>query len=287
MYVYIEVLRPQQWYKNLLVFVGIVFAGRMTDITLYPTVMLGFFILSIVSGAGYIINDIVDIKKDKLHPKKKNRPLPSGRISPGTSAVYAAGLLIFSLATSFKINPLFGVTVFLLFLTSQLYTLWLKNIVFADVITIAINFVWRAISGVFIISSSWGSSWFILCTFLLALFIALCKRRGDLIALGGSAPKHKSVLNHYNIEILNVAITLMASSLIVSYAMYSFLAHTSRTMMLTIPIATFLVFRYLFLVYTGQEVSMNPEKIFLDRQFITGLIIWLVVALAVLYIYIY
>ena len=286
MHVYIEILRPQQWYKNLLVFVGIVFAGKMTDIALYPKVVLGFFVLSLVSGVGYIINDIADIKRDKLHPKKRNRPLPSGRITQGTAAVYAAVLLVVSLAVSFKINLLFGATASLLFLTSLLYTFWLKNIVFADVITISVNFVWRAASGAFIISG-WGSSWLMLCTFLLALFLALCKRRGDLLALGGSAPEHKNVLRNYNIEILNVATTLTASSLIVSYAMYSFLAHSSSIMMLTIPVATFLILRYLYLAYSDLEISMNPEKIFLDRQFITGLGIWLTVEFVVLYGYVY
>lgn len=278
---YLTIIRPNQWYKNLLIFIGLIFAKRFTEIGLYPILILGFFMLSLVSGASYIINDIVDIDQDRKHPEKKHRPLPSGKISKRAAAIYATFLLVTSVAISFKLNPLFGTTVLALFITSQLYTFWLKKIVFADVITIGVDFIWRAVSGVFLIQVKF-SYWIVLCTFLLALLLALCKRKGDMLALGEKAPAHKEVLNFYTPELLNMSITMVASTLIVSYSMYSFISSPTGLMITTVPVATFLIFRYIYLVYINNPVSRHPEKVFFDKQFAVGLIIWLFMTLLIL-----
>jgi 4-hydroxybenzoate polyprenyltransferase len=280
---YLEILRPNQWYKNLLIFIGIIFAGKVEDFSLYQLIFSGFLMLSLISGVNYIINDIVDMEKDKQHPEKRNRPLPSGRISKKAVIFYGGLLFIVSNIVSFRLNFFFGLSVLALFLTAQLYTFWLKNIIFADVIAIAIDFVWRAVSGAFIISVT-ASPWLIVCTFLLALFLAFCKRKGDMFLLGEKASNHREVLDHYTSEILNISIAITASTLILSYSMYSFQATHSGMMMVTIPVATFLVFRYLYLTYSNSPISRNAEKILFDRQFMVGMIIWFVMAFSILYI---
>lgn len=280
---YIEIIRPHQWYKNLLIFIGIIFAGKIGELNLFPALIIGFFMLSLVSGVNYIINDLRDLEKDSQHPEKKSRPLPSGKISKSAAIIYAVILLLFSIVGSFKLSLLFGISALAIFLTSQMYTFWLKNIVFADVITIAINFVWRAVSGTFLISVR-VSPWLIICTFLLALFLALCKRKGDLSVLGENAPKHKEVLNHYTPELLNASIAITAATLILSYSLYSSQALHSGLLMLTIPVATFLVFRYLYLTYSGSPIDRNPETVFLDKQFAVGMALWLAMTLLILYI---
>lgn len=278
---YITIVRPYQWYKNLLIFVGIIFAEKLSETNLYLEVILGFFMLSFMSGVNYIINDVIDIEKDKIHPEKRNRPLPSGKISKNKAIVYAALLFVLSVSVSFKLNPLFGVSVLVIFLIAQAYSMYLKNIVFADVITIGVNFVLRALSGAYLISVT-ASSWMILCTFLLALFLALCKRKGDLKELGENAPKHRPVFKYYTPELLMTTITAASSMLIISYAMYCFL-RTSNLMMITIPITTFLIFRYLHLLDSHNPIVRNPERVFLDSQMLSGMVIWFIMVLLILY----
>jgi 4-hydroxybenzoate polyprenyltransferase len=237
--------------------------------------------LSFISGVNYIINDIIDIDKDKIHPEKRNRPLPSGNISKNKAIIYAVFLFVLSVFVSFKLNLLFGMSVLAIFLIAQTYSVYLKNIVFADVITISVNFVLRALSGAYIISVK-ASSWLILCTFLLALFLALCKRKGDLEELGDNASKHRSVFKYYTPELLMTAITVTSSILILSYAMYCFL-RTNSLMMVTIPIATFLIFRYLYLLDSHNPIVKNPEGVFFDKQMVIGMGMWIITTLLILY----
>ena len=279
----IEILRPHQWYKNLLIFIPLIFSLNFKNVELYPIVLTGFVLLCCISGVNYIINDIKDIESDKKHPEKGNRPLPSDRISKRQAMTYAIFLFIISISVSFYLNTLFGVSVLALFLTVLTYTIYLKNIVFVDVITISTDFVIRAVAGCLIISEI-ISPWLILCAFLLALFLALCKRKGDLEQLGDeNAAEHKEIFNYYTPELLTITITSMSSVLILSYAMYCFLASESNLMMVTIPIAIFLIFRYLYLVYSHSSVARSPEKVFLDKQMIIGMIIWLGIVLTILY----
>ena len=279
----IEILRPHQWYKNLLIFMPIIFSTNLRNVELYPIVLTGFVLLCCISSVNYIINDLRDIEADKKHPEKRNRPLPSGRISKRQALIYAIFLFIISISVSFYLNALFGASVLALFLTVLIYTLYLKNIVFIDVITISADFVIRAVAGGFIISLM-ISPWLILCAFLLALFLALCKRKGDLEKLGGeNAAEHKEIFRYYTPELLTITITSASSMLILSYAMYCFLASESNLMMITIPIAIFLIFRYLYLVYSHSSVARSPEKVFLDKQMIIGMIIWLGMILTILY----
>jgi len=279
---YLRILRPAQWYKNLLVFLGIVFAKEFLVFSLYPILLLGFFLLCLLSGANYIINDIVDFENDRKHPEKRNRPIASGRVSKGKASVFAVVLVLTSLGISYHIH--FGFFIFAVgfFVLTQFYTFFLKHVIFADVTTISINFVLRAVAGAVLINV-YVSPWLIVCTFFFALFLALCKRSGDIALLKDEAKNTRKVLRYYTKELINISVATSAATLLLSYAMYSFLAAEGYLMMLTIPVVTFLVFRYLYLSISHPKIVRHPEKIFKDKQAVAGMAVWILMVFLILY----
>lgn len=280
---YISIIRPHQWYKNLLIFIGIIFSAEIQNLNLYPSLILGFISLCLISGVNYIINDIVDVEKDKIHPNNRNRPLVTGQISIYSALIYFVILSIISILIASNININFFYILFLIFITSQIYTFWAKKIIFVDVIFISILFVFRALSGIYIININY-SGWVILCTFFLAMFLALCKRKGDLSSLGINASKHRGVFKEYTNDILTELIRINCAILIMSYSIYAIFVIPSHLMMITIPIAVFLVFRYLYLAQLNDfAIGKRPEQVFKDKQFLRGIFIWIVMIIYVLY----
>ncbi len=280
---YLRILRPAQWYKNLLIFLGIIFAKEFLDFSLYPVLLLGFLLLCLLSGANYIINDIADFESDRKHPEKKKRPIASGRIGKGKASVFAVVLVAVSLGISFYIHLGFFIFMLGFFILTQFYTFFLKHIIFADVTTISINFVLRAVAGAVLIDV-YVSPWLIVCTFFFALFLALCKRSGDIALLKEEAKNTRKVLRYYTKELVNISVAASAATLLLSYAMYSFLAAEGYLMMLTIPVVTFLVFRYLYLSVSYPQIVRHPEKIFRDKQTLTGMVVWLLMVFLILYV---
>jgi len=280
---YVRMVRPSQWYKNLLVFLGIMFAKEFLDFSLYPILITGFILFCLVSGANYIVNDIKDFREDRKHPEKRNRAIASGRVGRGRAFILAMVLLLVSLGTAYVIHFWFFVFLLVFFILTQFYTFFLKDVVFADVTVISLNFVIRAVAGAVIINV-YVSPWLIVCTFFFALFLALCKRRGDIILLGREAENTRKVLKYYTKELTDIAVSSSAATLLLSYAMYSFLAAEGYLMMLTIPVVTFLVFRYLYLTIAQTEIARHPEKVFRDRQTIVGMMVWILMVFLTLYI---
>lgn len=279
---YFHMLRPSQWYKNLLVFLGIIFAKEFLNFSLYPLLILGFFLLCLVSGANYILNDVVDFEKDRNHPEKRNRPIASGRVGRTKAVIFAVMLLAISLGISYVIHFGFFLSILTLFLLTQFYSLFLKHVIFADVTAISINFVLRAVAGAVLINV-YVSPWLVVCTFFFALFLALCKRRGDIILLKEDAKNTRKVLGHYTRELVDMSVATSAATLLLSYGMYSFLATEGYLMMLTIPVVTFLIFRYLYLSVSHPKIVRHPEKIFGDKQTITGMLVWILMVFLILY----
>lgn len=297
---YVRLMRPHQYYKNVLIFIGIIFGEKLDKFDLYLPLMIGFFLLCFMSSTSYIVNDIRDLEKDRVHPEKASRPLPSGLISPIAAYTFASFLFLISLGGALVIDtiylnrdvPTFSISLLAIFLTSQAYNLALKDIAFADVSAIALNYVFRAISGCYLVAVA-VSPWLIIIGYLFALFLALCKRKGDLLFLGAEkAAEHKPVFEAYSTEILDQAISIVASSMIFSYAIYTFididlenetLALSSRAgiMIATIPLVTFAVFRYLYLLNTEGKIARKTEMIFFDRQLLlAGLIVILLLIVA-------
>jgi len=272
---YIKLCRPQQWYKNVLVFAAIFFTGQFFNVGYLWLALLGFIALSLTSSAGYIINDIKDLKADRAHPEKRLRPLASGRIGLKSAVFISIALIVIAFALSILFLPVnFVLIQLLLFVLTQIYSFVLKNEPILDVILISVNFVLRAVSGVFIINVI-ISPWFIIGIFFLALFLVFGKRRADMMYLGSKAADHKKVFNFYTKEVLDAAILVSTSALLVSYSLYSFLRR-EEILLITLPIVFYGILRYLMFIYSGSEIGRHPEKVFKDWRMIVAMAVWII-----------
>lgn len=273
-------LRPKQWYKNLLIFVGIIFSFNILNFQMWSNVIVAFAIFCMLSGSEYIINDIFDVEKDRQHPVKRKRPIASGELKISQALVFSFTLISVALFGAYLMNQkFFGISV--LFLLSTLtYSIWLKHVILVDALMISTNFVIRAVAGCLAVDVS-ISPWLIVCTFLLALFLAFGKRRHELVLLGGSAERHRKILAEYSVELLEQLVSIVAGALIISYSMYTFMSGNSY-MMLTIPFVIYGLFRYLFLVHT-KNIGGEPEMIFKDKGMVISMAIWIILCVAILY----
>lgn len=283
----IRLLRPQQWYKNLVIFLPIIFALQFSNTLALGKTALGFISLCLISSVTYIINDVADIEKDRHHPEKKNRPLASGKVGILTALMLSIFLLVGSVALAFWISVYFSYFVLLLFIASQLYTFVWKKQAFADVIAIAINFVIRAVSGTVVIVVNNGpwlkvSPWLILCPFFLSLFLSLAKRKADIITLGKNAAKHKEVLPFYTPQVTDALLIISTCLLLISYSLFSFLS-SHPFLLLTLPPMLYFVFRYLYLIESGSIIARHPEIMYRDRGLVFSGLLTFIVAVAVLY----
>lgn len=278
---FFKLLRPQQWYKNLLIFLPLVFVGKLFDTNAQIISLFGFVCLCLLSSSNYVLNDIFDRKRDKEHPEKKYRPIAAGKISVLQAFVFA-GILFFA-ATSFALylSTSFFIICLVIFFLTLLYSAYLKKQVFADIILIGVNFVLRASSGVFLLSVAM-SPWLILCTFFLSLFLSASKREGDLRLLGAKAAAHKEVLAVYTRELTNAFMIISTTLLILSYSLYSFLSQYHH-LIYSLPFALYTIFRYFYLVQSGSEISRHPEKVYKDIPIVVASAFWLVSVVLILY----
>lgn len=279
---FLELIRVKQWYKNLLVFLPIVFVGHLIFVDELLLTVLGFVSLCLVSSSAYIINDIADREKDKKHPEKKLRPIASGKIKAGTAITISMLLLITSLLVATMLSKLFLYSVLAIFLITGIYTFGLKKEPFADILAIAVNFVIRAASGAFIISVV-ISPWLILCTFFLSIFLSTGKRASDLSLLGKKAAMHRKVLNAYSPQVSSCLLIISTAALIISYSLFSFMG-IHLFMILSLPFALYVIFRYLYFICSGSRIARQPEMAFKDKKLMLGIILWMVVIMLLIYI---
>jgi 4-hydroxybenzoate polyprenyltransferase len=270
-------LRVKQYYKNLLVFIAVVFAGLVFDFNAVFLSFLGFIALCLVSSSNYILNDYANIAEDRKHKEKKKRPLASGKISSGLALFVAAVLVVLSLILAMSLSTYFFYLVILMFFLTQLYTLFFRKELFLDILFISINFVIRAVAGAVILDVR-ISPWLILCTFFLSLFIAVGKRSAEV-----KSGVKRSVLKMYDEKLVSALLIITSTLLFVSYGMYSFLS-VYPYMIFTVPFAFYVVLRYLYLVYSGSEIAMKSELFYKDYRLVLGIIAWFVVSGAVVYI---
>ena len=256
-------MRPRQWYKNLVIFVGIIFSFNLLNLNLWIDAIGAFAVFCALSGSIYILNDIIDIEKDKNHPQKKRRPIASKRLNPNYALAFAAIFIILALFVAYLINILFFISALTFFM-----------------LIISTGFVIRAISGCLAIDVL-VSPWLIICAFLLSLFLAIGKRRHELVLLGSDAGNHRKILNGYSTEMLDQMINITTSALIMSYSLYTFF--TGKIfIMLTIPFAFYGLFRYIYLVHK-ENFGGEPEMLFKDRGMLFSIILWVLLAVFVLY----
>ncbi len=280
-------LRPYQWTKNLVVFAAILFAGEIFNLTELLKVFYTFLLFSLIAGSGYIINDIIDIEKDRRHPYKKWRPIAAGKITAGTARIFAWSLFIISIIIAALFNQTLGIILIAYFVLTLSYSLNLKHVVILDIIIVAAGFVLRAVAGAVVIDAV-ISPWLLVCTFFLALFLVIGKRRAELVALKGEAGNHRTILNHYKPRMLDQMIAVVTAMSVVSYAQYTLDATTvshlgNDRMIFTIPFVIYGIFRYFYLIYK-KELGGSPEKILInDKGILINLFLWTISVTYIIY----
>ena len=278
-------MRPRQWTKNLAVFAAIVFSGNLFELRLLAVTSLAFVSFCLVSSALYALNDVLDSQRDRQHPIKRERPVASGRMSPSTALSISAVLVIAGGALSLVVGLPFALTLMGYVVLHLLYFFGLKNVSIVDMLVIAAGFVLRAVGGAVAISVP-VSPWLVLCTGLLALFLAAAKRRHELLLLRGHSSEHRPVLSEYSAELLDSFMVTLSAATITSYALYTFFEARAPhyLMMLTIPFVIYGVLRYQFLVLSKHRGGRPEEVLLGDVPILIDVALWLSSAVAVLYL---
>jgi 4-hydroxybenzoate polyprenyltransferase len=283
----LRTMRPKQWAKNVFIFAGLFFDGRVLELHRLLSSLAAFALFCLVSSAIYLINDLVDIEKDRLHPTKRNRPLASGALSPKVALVALVIILVLCLPTAFAMSLGFGGTVVLYVSLMILYSFKLKHIVIIDVMTLAAGFVIRVLAGAIIVQVSRFSPWLYVCATLAALFFSIAKRRHELVLLAEGAESHRSSLQDYNLAFLDDMMSLVTTTALVAYSFYTFSAPNlpaNHMMMLTIPLVMYGIFRYLYLVRT-RNLGGAPEDIVLgDKPLLVAGLLWVLLAGLAIYL---
>src|ERR687891_549919 len=273
--------RPVQWTKNLLVFAGIVFAAKLDDAGRWFEAVLIFVAFCLASSASYLVNDVHDVAEDRAHPVKRARPVASGELSERAALVGAAVLALLALAIVVPAGWESVAFVALFLVLQGAYTLQLKHVVLVDVLVVASLFVVRAAVGAVGIDVRL-SPWLVLCTGLLALFLALGKRRGELVLVGADQTPGRPVLEGYSLELVEQLLAVVTASTISAYSIYTFTATDSSAMMLTIPFVVFGLFRYLYLVHE-HHLGEEPDRVALtDVPILATVALWVATAAVIL-----
>jgi 4-hydroxybenzoate polyprenyltransferase len=280
-------LRPDQWTKNLIVFAALIFSRQLLDPAALALASAAFLIFCALSGAVYLINDVSDREADRLHPTKQRRPIASGALSPAAALGSAAVLSVIALASAFWLKPLFGWTAASYLALFVLYTRWLKHLVVLDVMSIAIGFVQRAVSGGVIIGVP-VSDWLLVCTLLGALFLGLAKRRHEITLLAGNAKGHRRILEEYDPYLLDQMIAIVAAATLVAYVIYCVSPEThayfgTDLLVLTTPFPIYGLFRYLYLVHKKQGGGSPSDMLLQDRPLQGCVALWGVAVVMIIY----
>jgi 4-hydroxybenzoate polyprenyltransferase len=264
----IKTMRPRQWIKNGFVFIAVIFDRQLGNpVALFHT-SLAFILFCLLSSAVYIINDILDIEADRQHPKKRNRPIAKGDLPIPVAIAAVVIILMITFPCAYVLSNVFCAIAIAYFFINLLYSKWLKHIPLIDVLILASGFVLRVAAGVSVIRVERFSPWLYVMMTLGALFIGFGKRRAELLLLEDSAATHRKVLEGYNIPFLDQLITIVSSTTIVAYSLYTFSAPnlpTNHSMMLTIPFVLYGIFRYLYLIQIKHEGGSPEDLILTDR----------------------
>jgi 4-hydroxybenzoate polyprenyltransferase len=280
-------MRPQQWSKNILVFVGLLFAREFLVLQKITLAAAAFLLFCLTAGAVYLLNDVFDRKKDAQHPQKRLRPIAAGRLSPVIAVIVAVVFATGSLLAAFHLDGRFGAVITAYLVMTLAYSAAFKNIIILDVLIIAAGFVLRAVGGAWAIHEE-VSSWLIICTIFLALFMALGKRRAEFLALGGQAGHVRKTLQRYDRAFLDQMIIISTAACLMSYALYTLDSETvskfgTRNLVLTLPLVIYGLFRYLYLIY-HEDRGESPEKAILgDRAILLCVTLYVFMVAVILY----
>ena len=279
-------LRPRQWVKNLFVFAGLIFSQSLLTPLFWPA-LAAFAIFCALSGAIYVFNDVADAEKDRLHPSKRNRPIARGALPIPGAVALGLVLLAGSLVAAFWLSVGFGVVAAAYAALLTAYSVWLKHVVILDVLTVAAGFVLRAVAGAAAIGVE-ISGWLVICTVLIALFLALGKRRHEYRTLRGDAAAHRPILAEYSEGFLDQMVAVVTASTVTAYALYTMSPETvakfhTRLLPVTLPFVLYGIFRYLYLLYR-REQGGNPSDLLLsDRALLINTVLWMLAVLVIVY----
>ncbi len=280
---FLRLARPKQWTKNGFVLAGVVFSGDALQVPSVVAALLAFVAFCALSGAVYATNDILDVAEDRKHPTKRLRPVASGEISLRIAALYAVLLAAGGLALAFFVGLGVGLAGLAYLVLQAAYTLVLKHVPVLDVMSISAGFVIRALAGVAAVGEP-ISSWLVVCTGLLTLFLGFSKRRYELFVLRDEAEIYRRNLKDYSVEMLDQMMNIMVAATIIAYTMYTFFAYNHSYMMASIPFVIYGVFRYMLLVH--RDGGGDPDTLLLsDRPLQVTLLLWLAVVMTVIYFF--
>jgi 4-hydroxybenzoate polyprenyltransferase len=282
-----RLLRPQQWSKNTVLFAALIFSKHLQDPHAVLLAVFAFLAFCAVSSGAYVMNDLRDCERDRQHPLKCLRPLPSGRVRRSTAVVLAVALVTAGMAGAGALGAGFAALTAFYFALQVAYTFWVKDTVILDVMSIATGFVIRAVAGGVLIDVP-VSPWLIICTFLLALFLGFSKRRHELILLDERATDHRTSLREYSPYFLDQMISVVTASTVVAYAIYTVSPEVREKLgtdklYLTIPFVLFGIFRYLYLVHQREEGGNPTQLLVNDRPLLLDVVLWAVTAAVLLY----
>jgi 4-hydroxybenzoate polyprenyltransferase len=290
LYYVVQSMRPGQWTKNLVVFAGLVFSRNLFDGDLAAKSVEAFVVFCLLSGMIYLINDIADVEPDRLHERKKERPLPSGRLKIQVAIVASVIGTSLALYLAWLIGWGFFVVVTVFLALNMLYSFGLKRVVLLDVMSISISFILRAIGGVEALRSLDPSieisPWLLICTLFLALFLAFCKRRHELVTLSNPQAHRRSLLE-YSPALLDQLVAITAGGSVLAYAIYTIWPDTvdkfgTTNLVYTVPIVLLGVMRYLYLVYKQQKGGSPSDALLHEKFILATVVVWIVLVIAVL-----
>ena len=284
----IAAMHVRRWLKNIFMFAPLAFGMKLGMPDLIGRSVVAFGCLCLLSSASYLINDLVDSERDRYHPAKLDRPLASGRLDRSWAVGAAVVLAAASLLVAFVVDPRLGLVASAFLAVEIAYSLLLTNFVLLDVLTIAAAFVLRVLCGSVVARATTFSPWLYVCGSFLALFLALCKRRHELIVLGDLAPKHRRVLADYSSSLLVEMISVVTSSTVIAYSLYTFWgAHVpeNKSMMLTIPFVLYGILRYLLIIQRRDLPGTPEEMLIKDPPLALNNVLWGVAVLAILYLF--
>ena len=270
----LETMRPRQWTKNAFVLAGLVFSGRALELEAEVRAWTTLVAFCAISSFSYLLNDMMDRETDRLNPRTAGRPIARGDIGLKTAGIAAAGLLVIALGLAALVNWLTLATVAGYAVLQVAYSNGLKHVLFVDVMSIAAGFLLRALAGLVCIDAE-ISPWLLLATGLLALFLALAKRRGEICAMGGENAAQRRVLEHYSIALLDELIAVVTPSILIVYALYGVLGAPSDAMLITLPFVLYGIFRVLYLIHHRSQTTEDPSALPLrDKPLLVCILLW-------------
>ncbi len=281
-------MRPHQWVKNSVLFAGLIFSFNLFQLNFFLKTLVAFILFCFLTSGLYILNDIIDLRSDRAHPLKSKRPIASGEFKPSLALFFSILFIILSLIFSFYLNQIFGLVCIAYLILNLLYSKYLKNMVILDVMVISLGFVLRAVAGAVVINVE-ISSWLIVCTTLLALFLSFGKRRYEIVLLENKAEEHRKSLAEYSPYFLDQLISVVTASTVVAYAFYTLSPEVEAKlgtthMALTIPFVLYGVFRYLYLIHQKEKGGSPTWVLLTDKPLIIDILLWFFSVILIVYL---